>query len=255
MVESSLQMLSISCIAELASYEIGSLSAPYQDTLLTELDQSLGLDWIALAQLVAKHEWLSGVLRFAYQSFAWQPFAVIAVLSLSGAHRRLQLFMLGWVLALVITLPGLAIAPAQTPWVHFGSDGPIPDLAAQVGQAQSITLEALRAGKMRNLLSDPFEGIVAFPSFHTAGALLYLWAVWEIIWLRWGAVLLNVLMIIATPVIGAHYFVDVIAGAVVAIAALLSARGIMRALDTPLREVPAAHVSRPDRKVAQGVGG
>ena len=82
-----------------------------------------------------------------------------------GADRgELHPAVLAWVVALTITLGGLALAPARTAWVYFGAHAALPDLAAQVGTAQSMTLAALRAGGLRNLLSDPIEGIVALPS-------------------------------------------------------------------------------------------
>jgi membrane-associated phospholipid phosphatase len=224
LVEAYAQVSSISCIAVLVSYEIGSLHVPYRDALLAQIDHALGLDWVAMTLLVARHEWLQALLRFAYQSFIWQPVVVIGLLALSGAHRRLQVFMLAWAVALAIALGGLALAPARTAWIHFGAHTSLPDLGVEVGSAQATTLEALRAGGLRNLLNDPLEGIVAFPSFHTVGALLYAWALWEYAWLRWSAVGLNGLMILATPVIGAHYFIDTIAGACVAPAALKVAR-------------------------------
>ena len=230
LVEAYTQISSISCLAVLASYEIGSLDVAYQDALLAQIDRALGFDWVAVTLLVARHEWLQALLRFGYQSFVWQSFVVIALLALSGAHRRLQLFMLAWIVALAMALAGLALAPAQTAWIHFGAHIPLPDLAAQVGKAQSTTLETLRAGGLRNLLNEPFEGIVAFPSFHTVGAILYVWALWGFVRLRWPAVALNGLMILATPVIGAHYFIDTVAGAGVALAALILAQWITGAL-------------------------
>ena len=231
LVEAYTQISSISCIAVLASYEIGSLDVPYQDALLAKIDRALGFDWVAVTLLVARHEWLQGLLHFAYQSFVWQPFVVITLLALSGAHRRLQVFMLTWVIALAIALAGLALAPAQTAWIHFGANVALPDLAAQVGTAQSTTLEALRAGGLRNLMNEPFEGIVAFPSFHTVGAVLYVWALWAR--LRLPAVTLNGLMVLATPVIGAHYFIDVFAGVGVALTALSLAQWMAGAIAAP----------------------
>ena len=55
------------------------------------------------------------------------------------------------------------------------------------------------------------EGMITFPSFHVAGALLVTWAfrrypVWGV-----GLGVINVLMIVSTVMTGAHYVVDVIA--------------------------------------------
>ena len=38
------------------------------------------------------------------------------------------------------------------------------------------TLEALRAGTFRSIPLDNLEGLITFPSFHTAGAIMFIWA-------------------------------------------------------------------------------
>jgi len=53
---------------------------------------------------------------------------------------------------------------------------------------------------------------ITFPSFHAAAAVLALWALWSVWWLRPLALIANVSMLLATPLVGGHYFVDVIAG-------------------------------------------
>jgi membrane-associated phospholipid phosphatase len=60
------------------------------------------------------------------------------------------------------------------------------------------------------------NGLISFPSYHAATALLYIWAAWRTPVLKWIVLLLNIAMLLATPLHGSHYFVDVIAGAVVA---------------------------------------
>jgi membrane-associated phospholipid phosphatase len=77
-------------------------------------------------------------------------------------------------------------------------------------------LPLLREGKMRVLEIGQLTGIVTFPSFHAAGAILYLWALW--------AIICNVLLLLSTPIDGGHYFIDVVAGVSLAILSILAVR-------------------------------
>jgi len=53
---------------------------------------------------------------------------------------------------------------------------------------------------------------------------LALWALWSVWWLRPLALIANVSMLLATPLVGGHYFVDVIAGVGLAVLAIAAAR-------------------------------
>jgi hypothetical protein len=77
------------------------------------------------------------------------------------------------------------------------------------------TLGVLRAGVMKTIAFKNLEGLIAFPSFHTAAAVLYTWALWPMRAVRWPFLLLNTAVIATTPIGGSHYFADIIAGAVV----------------------------------------
>jgi membrane-associated phospholipid phosphatase len=227
LIESFAQFSFVSVAAVLMSFLLGSVSSPWGDPWLARFDQAMGFDWVGVNQFAADHLWLAWLLRASYQTFAWQPAVVLVLLAFRMSHRRLQMFVLAWTLAMIFTLVGLAIAPAQTAYIFHGqAQGPLPDLSAQVGNAQFTTLEALRAGGLRNLLNQDFEGIVAFPSFHTSGAIVFAWALWPLAWVRWPALVVNALMIASVPVVGAHYLIDVLAGILVAVLALMIAHAI-----------------------------
>jgi membrane-associated phospholipid phosphatase len=53
---------------------------------------------------------------------------------------------------------------------------------------------------------------------------LALWGFWGVWWLRPFALIAYVGMLLATPLVGGHYFVDVFAGAAVAFLAIAAAR-------------------------------
>jgi membrane-associated phospholipid phosphatase len=46
---------------------------------------------------------------------------------------------------------------------------------------------------------------------------IFLLALWRVPLVRWAAVVVNILMIAATPIDGSHYLVDVIAGVMIAL--------------------------------------
>src|SRR5262249_43347877 len=82
----------------------------------------------------------------------------------------------------------------------------------------------LRDGSFRALVAVGSEGIITFPSLHAALAVILIIALWPIRMLRWVILVLNTVMLVATPIDGSHYFIDVIAGIAVAVLAVLAAR-------------------------------
>ena len=60
--------------------------------------------------------------------------------------------------------------------------------------------------------------------------MLYIWAAWRTPWLKWIALAVNIAMLFATPVHGAHYFVDVFAGITVAVAVIMATTRAVRRL-------------------------
>ena len=103
----------------------------------------------------------------------------------------------------------------------------------------------VRNGSLRELDMLQLGGIVTFPSFHAATAVLYLWALWDVRWIRPIAVLANVAMLLATPLVGGHYFVDVFAGIAVAAASITAARQIANWLTRTSATAAACDVASP----------
>jgi membrane-associated phospholipid phosphatase len=64
---------------------------------------------------------------------------------------------------------------------------------------------------MKVVRFDELEGLVSFPSFHVAGALIVLWAARRRRWLLMPLVCWNLVLIASTFMTGVHYVIDVIA--------------------------------------------
>jgi membrane-associated phospholipid phosphatase len=203
------------------SYVAGKMNWPLQDDALLAIDRALGLDPEPIARFVNDHPWLADLLARGYGLIKWPLLGIPVVLTLTARYVRLQLFMLAMSLALAVTIAISALVPAigtyyglQLPAAHF----PEINTAVYAGQLRDIL--ALRDDSLHELRLFFLSGIVSFPSFHTASAVLYMWALWPVRRIGGIAAALNLLMIAATPVIGAHYLIDVAGGIAVAAASI-----------------------------------
>jgi membrane-associated phospholipid phosphatase len=92
---------------------------------------------------------------------------------------------------------------------------------------------ALRNGTLRHLELFHLAGVVSFPSFHAASAVLYMWALWPVRGFASLSIAMNTLMIVATPVVGAHYIIDVIGGILLAAGSIMLAKRYGAAMTAP----------------------
>ena len=68
------------------------------------------------------------------------------------------------------------------------------------------------------------QGLVTFPSFHTSLAIITTYAVRGIRFVTLPVAILNGLVIVSTLPEGGHYLIDVIAGAIISIIAIVAIR-------------------------------
>ncbi|MGY4285344.1 membrane-associated phospholipid phosphatase [Bradyrhizobium sp. LM2.7] len=190
------------------------------------------------------HPWVANALARGYGLIKWPLLGIPIVLALTARYVRLQLFMLAMSLALAVTIAISAVVPAigtyyglQLPAAHF----PEINTAVYAGQLRDIL--ALRDGSLHELRLFMLSGIVSFPSFHAASAVLYMWALWPVRGIGGIAAALNLLMIAATPVIGAHYIIDIVGGIAVAAASIWAAKFYLEWIGRLSRTADAAALS------------
>jgi membrane-associated phospholipid phosphatase len=235
------QVVLITAIAGPLSYVAGSLDWPLQDHTLLVMDRAIGMDPKVIATFVNDHPWLAKALASAYGLIKWPLLGVPIILAMTLRLVRLQQFIAALCIALVVTITISAFVPAIGTYYGLGlSSSDFPSLIT-VYDAQLRDLQALRAGSLRHLEMFHLSGIVSFPSFHAASAVLYIWAVWPVRCLGWIFLVLNMLMIASTPAIGAHYMVDVIAGIVVACGSIVAAGWLSESAD---RRAPSSALAR-----------
>ena len=132
--------------------------------------------------------------------------------------------------------------PANGVYAQVGLDpASLKNINPQPYLDQLRDLPPTREGVLRHLELLGLGGIVTFPSFHAASAVLYAWALWVVRGLRPIVILVNGVMLAATPLNGGHYFIDVIAGVTIAVVAIATARLVGRLIarrETGLALIP-----------------
>jgi hypothetical protein len=185
---------------------------PLADPLLARADAALGFDWREWYDVVTDHPWLHAAFDFAYSSMQAQIFLCLLGFPLLGQRRRAD--EMAWACALSVT-PTLALSallPAESAWAYLG-------YATNESPSTLLQFLALRGGGMREVAPPDLGGIVTFPSYHAAWAILLPWLL-RGTWLFLPALLLNATMLAASVSEGGHYLVDIIGGVLVAGAAV-----------------------------------
>ncbi|WP_306225002.1 phosphatase PAP2 family protein [Bosea beijingensis] len=207
------QLIGFLILAGVFSYLVATLNFPLQDQLLYAADRALGLDWQLYLRFVNDLPWLGRLLHWAYLSFLPQIVILALALGFSGRGEAARIMVLAMIATGIVTILISGFMPAVAMFAHLGlKPEDYPNLTPAASFVHLRDLEALRSGAPFILDVSRMEGIVTFPSFHAAVALLLLLGAWAHPWLRWPFLAVNLAMIAATPIDGGHYFVDVLAG-------------------------------------------
>ena len=204
--------------ATVMSYSAATIGRPLIDRELLFADQFIGYDWRAYAEFVASHPRIARAMKFSYAFIFFVPLIVTVALSATNNVRALEKFMLAGLISLFLTVGIFALFPATTAWTHLQlSDAEVAAFHHLPLSSQDWIgkLIQIRQGGAATLQKLDGNGLVAFPSFHCTAALLLVWSMWTIWWLRVPMLIISLALLVATPIFGGHYVSDMIAGAVV----------------------------------------
>jgi membrane-associated phospholipid phosphatase len=208
----------------------GLSSAPLVDVALARIDAGVFVSTAGIVNWCRGLPFLALALRIAYMSlWALAPVALFLP-SVSGRTADARRYVFSVTVVLILTAGLFALWPAVGPWTTEGF-GPTRE--------QMATESCLRALKSSRAIPDDFQltGVVSFPSFHVALALLSVVALWKIRRIRWFVLALSVAICLSTLTTGWHYFVDVLGGGAVAWISFFAAT---RALSIPQKLIPEA---------------
>lgn len=232
------QIILYANVALLDNYLGLELRRPLNDAFLARADSSLGLDWWAYVTWVKSNGLVGGLLTAAYLSSLPQVAAAIIILGFSKRFERLDRFTLAFMFASAITIalwtafPSFGALP-----LRYARGLPDPTFFLAMTKDEALKLLSLHAGPTPLLRLEELTGLIGCPSFHTALAMLTVYALWGTPYAGKMAVCLNVLVLASIPADGGHRFADVAVGAAVTLVALYLA-------ETALQRKAGIKVSR-----------
>lgn len=218
----------VSLMGAVSTYPIGAETNGTIDAVLQQIDATLHFDWLAWYNLVAEHRSLQILGIAAYQSIYISPAVILGYCAWADKRAAARGLIVSFWVAAVIALALFRCWPAYGPFATLWH-GPAPYMT-ESGLYESQLLPLLRARLVHEVDLSSLRGLVEAPSFHTASAVLYIVAAWPFARIRTPILIVNIAMLLATPVEGTHYLADMLAGASVAIIALLIVAAIRRRL-------------------------
>ena len=215
------QLTVVMVMGIMLTYVASTVPLPYRDFELNAIDRWLGFKREAYLDFLGRNDGLREVLGFAYDSLLPQSFLVLIASAAVRRIDRLQGYVIAFAIAVTATALIASFVPAANAVIYI--DKMPTDVSTLPDGRHSYfpALEALRAGTLRIINFNAMDGLISFPSFHTANAILIVWTLWPISFLQFILLPLNLLLIASTPLCGAHYVIDIVGGAAVAFAAIL----------------------------------
>lgn len=229
MLFSAAFLIVFSAAFSLLNYLLLTVAGPRIDNFLAAADRALGIDWPAVMTFMTGYPRINALLQFCYQSVMPQIAMLIIVLGFAGRTNQIYALCLSIALGAILTVAFWTVAPS------FGAFS-VYDLPALVSAHLSVALDHAYARDLVNLLAHgpgaisptDAKGLVGFPSFHGALAMMVAWYARDISYLRWPVLILNAVVLIATPIQGGHHVIDLAGGLAVVIAAVSATSWIAR---------------------------
>jgi membrane-associated phospholipid phosphatase len=237
------QMTLFAILAAILNYLLLVFDRPLIDEALLRADEAIGIQWPILFTYL-KGGPLGDLLTVAYQSNGVTLAGVIALLGLTARENELDRFLMAFFVATLLTLAFWAVLPsfgAATYLVSTGVVTHLPGATVDVGFAK--VLLAFKTGELKEMFLNDLKGLVAFPSMHTAMALLVIHAVRDFKFLFWPGLVWTALILVSIPVDGGHHVVDVFGGALLTWLAIVAARRIVAHVDERASRVVLAPTS------------
>ncbi len=220
-----LQMTLFTLFGVVLAYALAANCGQLWDARLAAADRAIGFNWpVVLVSLdrCPPAIWLFGL---AYHSLTLQMIFVIVALSGQAKFDTLRTMVCAAILSGFVTILISGLTPAMgnlfdpSRYVH---------LWPSIAWLEQGLISGLRDGSLRELDLTMLMGIVSFPSFHATLAAIFIWAFGAMPRFALAGRTWAILTIVATPVFGGHYGIDVIMGLILAPPAIIAARHLTR---------------------------
>lgn len=189
-------LLCLMIVTPLCAVISASMALPLMDEALARTDALLffGFDRRQLMAVVKDWDIFMQTVGLIYHSLLPQPYLIVLLLCFTKQEKRAWTFLLAWTLTLGISVVISPFFPA------YGT----PPYSYKFIEV----LNGARDGSLRYLDSSALTGIITFPSFHAAGAVVLGWAASQLRFIGPIFVILNVLVFGSALIAGGHYLID-----------------------------------------------
>ncbi|HXH15618.1 MAG TPA: phosphatase PAP2 family protein [Sphingomonas sp.] len=215
-----LQMTIFTVLGVVLAYALAAHAGDLWDSRLAAADRALGFDWPLVLLVLDRFPPVIWVLGLAYHSLTLQMIVVIVVLSGTSRFETLRTMVCAAILSGFVTILISGVVPAMG---NLFDPFHYRHLWPSIAWLERDLITGLRDGSLHVLDLTMLMGIVSFPSFHATLAAIFIWALWSVPRLAVPGGAWAILTIVATPVFGGHYGVDVIMGLLLAPPAILAA--------------------------------
>lgn len=223
------QVVVYSNVAVLDNYLGLELRRPLNDAFLAQIDKAMGVDWWAYVCWVKSNPVIGRILTVAYLSSLPQVAVAIIILGFTKRFERLDRFSLAFMFSSALTIaiwtafPSFGALP-----LHYAQGLADPTFELAMSKHEALKLLSLHAGPTPILRLEDLTGLIGCPSFHTALAILVVYALWDAPYAGKIALGLNVIVLASIPADGGHHFADVGIGAAVTVLSLYLANAAMQ---------------------------
>jgi hypothetical protein len=234
------QVVAFAAVGAPLSYLAASANLPLYDHWLDVLDRALWFDWKGMLSWMNDTPAVYTVLRPIYLSLTLQMTTVVLCLAFTGRLLWLRVYTLAFIFAALVSIAVSALLPAAGAWPYYGmTAADSPNVMPAVSESWPV-FYGLRDGSFRSLVAVGSQGIITFPSLHAGLGVILMAGAWPVPILRWVFVVLNLVMLAATPIDGSHYLIDVWAGILMAVLCLMAARALAVRAGTNRSPAPIA---------------
>ena len=231
-LEATLLGLAFFAVAWMAAATLNHLlmttAFPYADAMLAAWDKAIGFDWLLYFNLASEMPFIESVFIQCYGMFMPVSMLSFIILALTDNLRRAEFLIEAFFLTSVVCIVSGTFFPAEGASAYF-LRGTVPEDMVKFlpGLYHLEALYALRDQQLTEIDPTRLKGLVTFPSFHTAGGVVVATVFWGTWWF-WPVATYTALMIASTPIHGAHYMIDVVAGVVVAALVMIALASLPR---------------------------
>lgn len=186
---------------------------PLIDETLARANSLLGFSAPRLIGAVSGHPWVTATLNFVYHGALPALFVTAIALSFGRMRQRSWDLAFSFAFGSIVCGAVSVVYPAIGTFAHYHiGANVVAGLPRGAGTFYMPVFEGFRSGAFATINFEQLTGVVTFPSFHGAIALMTAYALRDVRWLAPLAWLWCVVVHISTIPMGGHYGTDLVVG-------------------------------------------